>query len=78
MCGDHLTAADILLAVPLIAARDATKNMGTWDKGTAAETFPKLFDYIGRLEKEAGWNKAADKIREVEGVFYVTPDQWPQ
>ncbi len=75
LCGDGLTAADILLSYPLVALKDPAQDMGKWEKGTPQATFPKLFAYIDRLTDEAGWKKAADKIRAIEGRFYVTPQQ---
>ena len=75
MCGDHLTAADILVSYPLMAAKDRTKDMGKFEKGTPEATFPKVFEYIDRIAAEPGYKKAADKIREIEGTFYVVPQQ---
>ncbi len=78
LCGDHLTAADILLAFPLVAIQDQAKNMGKWEKGTPQATFPNVFAYIDRLVEEPGWKRAADKIRSIEGKFYVMPQHPPQ
>jgi len=71
LCGDHITAADIMLSFPLMAAQDRVQHMGEFEKGTPEKTFPKVFEYIARLEKEPGYKKSADKIREIEGDFYV-------
>ena len=71
LCGDHLSAADILLSFPLIAAQDRVKGMGEFEKGPPEKTFPKLYEYIARLEQEPGYKKSSDKIREIEGTFYV-------
>ena len=73
ICGTHLTAADIIMGFPLLAGKDSFPDMGKWDKGTPQETYPKLFAYIDRLEKEPGFIKAADKVREVDGKFQLTP-----
>jgi len=71
LCGDQITTADILLSFPLIAAKDRVQGMGEFEKGTPEKTFPKLYEYISRLEKEPGYKKSTDKIREIEGDFYV-------
>src|SRR5512142_79818 len=52
LCGDHVTAADIMLSFPLIAAKDRVQGMGQFEKGTPEATFPKLYEYISRIEKE--------------------------
>lgn len=72
ICGDTLTAADILLSFALIAAEGRFDNMGKFDKGTARDTYPRLFEYIDRLKQEPGYKKSADKIREIDGEFEAT------
>lgn len=72
MCGDKLTAADILISYALIAAEQRFDNMGKFEKGSAKDTFPRLFEYIDRLKKEPGYQKSADKIREIDGDFQAT------
>ena len=37
--------------------------------GLAQEKYPLLFAYVGRLEEEAGYKKAAEKIVEIDGKF---------
>lgn len=73
ICGEHLTAADIVLSYPLLAGKGRVQELGAWDKGTPQATYPRLFEYVARLEAETGWKKSADKIREIEGDFSVTP-----
>jgi glutathione S-transferase len=74
MCGRNLTGADIMLSYPLIAGRDgAFDAMGTWEKGSFEQTFPKLHAYIGRLAEEPGWKRSVDKINEIEGSFSIMP-----
>lgn len=63
LCGRHLTAADILLSFPLIAAK------GGRGAGLTKENFPKLIEYIERLEEEQGYKRSIEKIVEVEGKF---------
>jgi glutathione S-transferase len=61
LCGPHLTGADILLSFPLIAGRVRA--------GLTKEKYPKLYEYVDRLEAEAGYKRAVQKIIEVEGKF---------
>lgn len=73
LCGTHLTAADILIAYPLLAAGERFEGIGAWEKGSARKTFPNVFAYMDRLQVEPGWKRAAKKIEEIEGKFYVAP-----
>ena len=78
LCGQHLTGADIMLAYGLIAGKSGFfDDMGTWDKGSFAATFPRLAEYIQRLEKEPGWVRSVEKIRGLEGSFSLVPGQPP-
>lgn len=72
ICGDSLTAVDILLSFALIAAEDRFDNMGKFDKGSAKETYPRVFEYIARLKQEPGYKRSTDKIREIDGDFQAT------
>ncbi|EFX04073.1 glutathione s-transferase [Grosmannia clavigera kw1407] len=71
ICGDHLTAADILLSFPLLAARSRCQDMGPWNGGSAEAEFPVTFAYLDRLEREPGYQKSIAKIEEVDGKFSV-------
>lgn len=62
MCGPNLTAADILMSFPLIAAKG---RGGLLPK----EKYPLLRAYVDRLEEEEGYKKAVEKIVELEGNF---------
>lgn len=74
LCGPNLTGADILLGYPLIAGRaGAFDSMGTWEKGSFQQTFPRLHAYIGRLAEEPGWKRSVEKIKEIEGSFSILP-----
>jgi glutathione S-transferase len=64
LCGPNLTGADILLSFPLIAGKGRA--------GLTKEKYPKLWDYVERLESEPGYKKAADKIVEIDGKFEAT------
>lgn len=72
ICGENLTAVDILLSYALIAAEDRFDGMGKFDRGSAKETYPKLFAYIARLKEEPGYVRSTDKIREIDGDFKAT------
>ncbi|KAL1875747.1 hypothetical protein VTK73DRAFT_9808 [Phialemonium thermophilum] len=73
LCGPKLTGADIVLAFPLISGLNgAFDNIGQWEKGSFAATFPRLHAYMERLEKEPAWTRSAQKIRDIEGSFSVS------
>lgn len=61
LCGPNLTGADILLSFPLIAGRDRA--------GLTKAKYPKLYDYVDRLRDAPGYQKAKEKIIEIEGSF---------
>lgn len=61
-CGKNLSAADIMLSFPLIAA---TGRVQLGDK------YPLVMKYVERIQKEDGYQKAAKKVEEIEGVYEV-------
>lgn len=65
LCGKELTAADILMSFPLIAAsgRVLQKEQGK---------YPLLVAYTKRLENEEGYKRAVAKINQVEGRFQAS------
>ncbi|KAF4627262.1 hypothetical protein G7Y89_g10898 [Cudoniella acicularis] len=65
LCGTQLTGADILMSYPLIAGKGRA--------GLTKESYPKLSEYVERLENEPGYVKAVEKIVEIEGKFEVSP-----
>lgn len=68
LCGEHLTAADVILSFGLISARDKFKEFGKWE--APPETlFPKLYAYMDRLVALPGYKRAADKIKEIDSTF---------
>lgn len=74
LTGPDLSAADMLLSFPLLAGQMQFDKMGKWDKGTARETFPKLFAYMDRLEQQPGWQKAVEKTKAIDnGKFSLVP-----
>jgi glutathione S-transferase len=69
LCGSHLTAADILMSFPLIAARARLNAIGPWKDGDWAKEFPRLAAYTDLLEREDGYQTAVRKVEEVDGKF---------
>ncbi|KAK1580720.1 glutathione S-transferase domain-containing protein [Colletotrichum navitas] len=70
LCGPSLTAADILISFALITAEaeGAWDAMGRWPGGSARAAHPVLFDYVDRLQREPGYLKVVDKVKEIEGT----------
>jgi len=63
LCGPNLTGADIMVSFPLIAGGSRT--------GLDKEKYPKLFDYVQRIQKEPGYLKAVEKIIEIDGKYEI-------
>lgn len=64
ICGKELTAADILLSFPVIAAAGRVlKDKKQRDK------FPLIAAYAKRLQEVEGYKKAVAKVEEIEGHF---------
>ncbi|KAK1778756.1 hypothetical protein QBC45DRAFT_413293 [Copromyces sp. CBS 386.78] len=66
LCGDKLTAADILISYPLLNLPRVEALGGESQKGKLKEKFPKLFEYIARLKEHEGYKRADKKIEELE------------
>ncbi|KAJ5578785.1 uncharacterized protein N7459_007749 [Penicillium hispanicum] len=64
VCGKELTAADILLSFPIIAASGRVLK-----EKSQQEKYPSLVAYANRLQEEAGYKKAVAKIEQIEGTF---------
>lgn len=74
LCGDHLTAADILMSFPLIASKHGRMNeMGPWKEGNWTKEFPLLASYTDMLEAEEGYKKSVAKMEELDGKYEVAP-----
>lgn len=67
LCGPHLTAADILISFPLAIAlrRNGGANLGEGKR--PEESYPRLCNYLKKLETEPGYAKAMAKIEALEG-----------
>lgn len=64
LCGKELTAADILISFPVIAAGQRVLQ----DKKNAGK-YPLLADYAKRLQEIDGYKRAVAKIESIEGSF---------
>ncbi|KAL2795113.1 glutathione S-transferase [Aspergillus keveii] len=59
-CGNKVTAADIMLSFPLIAANIRIP---------LSEKYPLLAKYVQSIEQQEGYKRAVEKIKEVDGKF---------
>ena len=66
LCGEHLTAADVLLSFGLITGREKVATLGNWGGRSPRELFPKLFAYIDRLETHPGYKRSVQKVKEID------------
>ncbi|KAF2222512.1 glutathione S-transferas-like protein [Elsinoe ampelina] len=64
LCGKTMTGADILMSFPLVAVRD---SMGG---GLEKAKYPKLTEYVARLEKTDGYQASIKKAEEALGEKY--------
>lgn len=65
LCNDQLTAADILMSFPLIAAQARFKDIVPgWE-----QTYPRVSEYIKTLEASPGYKKSIAKVEELDGKF---------
>lgn len=75
LAGGHLTGADAALAYPIVALKTVGNfdAMAEWEKGTFPETYPKLWEYMERIQQDPAWQRSVEKIKEVEGKFSILP-----
>jgi len=66
LCGTQLSAADILISFPLIAASGPSSATMT---GMTKDKYPKLLAYVEALQQEPGYKKAVDKIISIDGKY---------
>lgn len=66
LCGPELTAADILISFPLVAAKARFDDMGSWNGGSWRAEFPRVGKYLDLLEAQEGYKKSLAKIEEIE------------
>ncbi|KAM3529100.1 hypothetical protein MY4038_005566 [Beauveria bassiana] len=68
LCYDQLTAADILMSFPLLAAKGRfTEIVPGWEK-----TYPRVVEYIKTLESNPGYKKSIAKVEELDGKFQAS------
>lgn len=72
LCGDRITGADFALAYAMVSLRSAKVNIPL-PKATFQESYPKLWAYAERIEKEPAWQRGVEKIKSIEGDFKVLP-----
>lgn len=61
LCGPALTAADILMSFPLIAAVQRVVQK---------EKYPLLVKYVERIQALDGYQRAVKKVEEIDGKPY--------
>lgn len=71
LCGDTLTAADILLSFPLIAAKSRFAGIGAWEGGSIDKAFPRVWAYLEKLENSPGYKASVEKIKELDNGKFV-------
>lgn len=59
-CGSKVTAADIMLSFPLIAANT---------RMPLKEKYPLLAKYVRTIEEQEGYKRAVAKIQQIDGKF---------
>ncbi|KAI8667386.1 hypothetical protein NCS56_00874400 [Fusarium sp. Ph1] len=77
LCGATLTAADILMSFPLIAAQGKLDEFGSWEGGSWREEFPRVAAYVKRLEAEGGYVRSVEKVKEIDGSFTASLNNKP-
>ena len=65
LCNDQLTAADILMSFPLIAAHGRFSDIVPEWK----QTYPRVVEYIKLLESSPGYKKSIEKVEQLDGKF---------
>lgn len=63
LCGQQLTAADIMMSFPLIAASLRLP---------LKEKYPHLAKYVERIQAEEGYQRAVKKVEEIDGKFQAS------
>ncbi|KAE8337362.1 C-terminal alpha helical domain of GTT1-like Glutathione S-transferase [Aspergillus parasiticus SU-1] len=63
LCGQQLTAADIMMSFPLIAASLRLP---------LKEKYPHLAKYVEKIQAEEGYQRAVKKVEEIDGKFQAS------
>lgn len=66
LCGERLSAADILLSFPMIAGGSRFDQMGSWEGGSWGAEFPRVKAWKDLMEAEEGYKRSLEKIKEFE------------
>lgn len=61
LCGADLTGADIMMSFPVSASKGRL--------GFTKETYPKLWTWVEKCEGMQGYQKAVQKIIDVQGSY---------
>lgn len=69
LCGQTLSAADILMSFPLIAGSGRFDELGSWEGASWKNEFPKVAEYVQVLEAEPGYKRSVEKIEAIDGKF---------
>lgn len=67
LTGPHLTAADILMSYPLLAGKTGFDGMGKFARGTAKESFPKVYECESGVHQPLSYASTSP-----------TPRSWPR
>ncbi|CAD0010200.1 unnamed protein product [Aureobasidium pullulans] len=65
LCGNTLTAADILMSFPLQAGQKRLKIINATD-------YPKLNDFVNKLDNMEGYKKSIERIEKESGESFTT------
>jgi glutathione S-transferase len=67
LCGETLTAADILVAFPLMTASGVLDSIGSYEGGGGWKNeFPRLAEYADRMAAEETYLRAQEKVKELD------------
>ena len=67
LCGEHSTAADILMSYPLRDGEGESSRLGDGKGGKMLDAFPRVRAYLEILESQPGFKLAQKRIEELEG-----------
>ena len=74
LCGESLTAADILMSFALIVGAGRFDDLGSWEGGTWTKAYPKVAEYVRLLEAEKGYKRSVENIEAIDGGFEASLD----
>lgn len=69
LCGESLTAADILMSFPVIAGSGRFNELGHFEGGSWEKAYPRVAEYVKLLEAEDGYKRSVEKIEAIDGKF---------